>query len=175
MAVVAIVGIMAAIAMATMSRAGSAQNAASLARSLQFAMMSARTATLSDGFMRRLDCTLASTGTLCTVERADVAGMSPTNWPPLGGAQESRISAGSRATIWNVSATCDDKASNAGSAPVTGARLLYFRPDGTVGNTQSAIAGATFYVSDNAGTPTGNQYKVYVYPVTGMPRLVSNW
>ena len=76
MAVVAIVGVMGAIAMATMSRAGDAQNSGALARSLQFAMMNARSNTLSDGFQRRLSCNLQSNGVggFCLVEKACQAG-----------------------------------------------------------------------------------------------------
>ncbi|HEX9102734.1 MAG TPA: type II secretion system protein, partial [Polyangia bacterium] len=90
MAVVAIIGVMAALAIATMSRSGDAQNSASLARSLQFAMMSARNATLSDGFMRRLKCTLKTVGGACVVEKAGTAGMivASSAWPPTSGSQE---------------------------------------------------------------------------------------
>ncbi len=185
MAVVAIVGVMGAIAMATMTRSGDAQNSAALARSLQYAMMSARNATLSDGFMRRLNCTMQTQGGRCIVERAGSAGMTvaSTAWPPNGGAQEARIDAGSHATLWNITLTNDATTTNAG-AQASGTRYVYFKPDGTVCDnyatpssptTACTSSGFTFYVSDQKGTVTGNQYKIYVYPVTGMPRMVNKW
>jgi len=176
MAVITIVAVMAAVAMASLGRAGDAQNAASLARSIQFAIQTARNATLSDGFMRRLNCSLQTTNSNCFIERADIAGMSPTNWPTAGGIREQQINASSHATIWNVVYTTDETTSNNGGAQVTATRYFYIKPDGTVGDTQTTIAGATFYVSDLRGTANAsNQYKVYVYPLTGMPRLVNQW
>jgi len=185
MAVVAIVGVMGAIAMATMTRSGDAQNSAALARSLQYAMMTARNATLSDGFMRRLDCTLQTQGGRCTVERAGTAGMqvASTAWPPNGGAQEMRVDAGSHATLWNITLTTDVTTTNAG-AQASGTRYIYFKPDGTVCDnyatpsaptTACTSNGFTFYVSDQKGAVAANQYKIYVYAVTGMPRMVNTW
>src|ERR1700756_1022480 len=46
MAVVAIIGVMGAIAMATMSRSGDAQNSGAYARSLEYAMMNARSSAI---------------------------------------------------------------------------------------------------------------------------------
>ncbi|MCU1278876.1 MAG: hypothetical protein JWM53_2422 [bacterium] len=193
MAVVAIVGVMGAIAMATMSRSGDAQNAAALARSLQFAMMNARNATLSDGIQRRLACSLstAQLAKFCTVDKATTPG------PPVAPApgmvlpnnvtwtSESRINAGNHATLWNVTLTKDETANNAGSSQVTATRSLYFRPDGTVCDTYSTVAapttsctssnGLTFYVADSGGSNKSNQFKIYVYPFTGMPRMVNIW
>jgi prepilin-type N-terminal cleavage/methylation domain-containing protein len=189
MAVIAIVAVMGAIAMATMSRAGDAENAASLARSLQVAIMTARNATLSDGFMRRLNCTLQTDDSTCFVERAATAGMqvaSSAAWTTAGGmVRELRVSAGTHATLWNVTPTNDATANNAGSAQFTGNKLMYLKPDGTVCDnyatattptTACTSSGFTFYVDDTAGKSTAaNQYKIYVYAVTGMPRLVNAW
>ena len=185
MAVIAIIGVMSAIAMATMSRAGDAQNAASLARSLQYAIMTARNATLSDGFMRRLNCTMAPTGGYCLVEKAGTTGaqVASSAWPPSGGALESRINAGSHATLWNLTLTADATTSNAAGQAVS-TKYMYLKPDGTVCDTYATPSapttacgsnGFTFYVSDTNGINTSNHYKVYVYPVTGMPRLVNSW
>ena len=185
MAVIAIIGVMGAIAMATMSRSGDAESSAALARSLQFAMMNARNATLSDSFMRRLKCTMQTQGGSCVVERAGLAGMTvnASDWPPTGGTTESRIDAGNHATLWNITLTNDYNATHAG-AQANGVKYMYFKPDGTVCDnyaTPSApttacnSSGFTFYVSDQKGTVTANQYKIYVYPVTGMPRMVNSW
>ena len=185
MAVVAIIGVMGAIAMATMTRSGDAESSAALARSLEYAMMTARNATLSDGFMRRLDCTLQTQGSRCLVERAGTAGVqvASTAWPPSGGVEEASINAGSHATLWNVTLTTDVTTTNAG-AQASGTKYIYFKPDGTVCDTYATPSsptttcssnGFTFYVSDQKGAVAGNQYKIYVYAVTGMPRMVNKW
>ena len=177
MAVITIVGVLAGIAMVAVGRSGDAVNAAALARSIQFTIQRARNETLSDGFMRRLNCTLQSTNGNCWIERANVAGMSPTQWPTTGGIREWQINAGNRATIWNIIYSTDVTTSNNGGSQVTAAnKYVYIKPDGTIGDTQTTISGATFYISDTLGTANlSNQYKVYVYAMTGMPRLVNKW
>jgi prepilin-type N-terminal cleavage/methylation domain-containing protein len=193
MAVVAIVGVMAAVAMATMSRAGDAQNSASLARSLQFAMMTARNTTLADGTQRRLACSLSTVqlSRYCTIDRAT---NSATNLPAPGmilpatltWTTESRLNAGTHATLWNVTLTEDHAQNNAGASQVTGMKYMYFRPDGTVCDTYATTAapttacassGFTFYVTDTncAGNNSSNDYKIYTYALTGMPRMVNAW
>jgi hypothetical protein len=184
---------MGAIAMATMSRSGDAQNAAAYARSIEFAMMSARNATLSDGIQRRLACSLATaqSAKFCTVDKATVPG------PPVAPApgmvlpnnviwtSESRINSGNHATLWNVTLTKDETTSNAGGAQVTGMKYIYFRPDGTACDSYSTLTapttacttsnGLTFYIADAGGINKSNQFKIYVYPITGMPRMVNLW
>jgi type II secretory pathway pseudopilin PulG len=169
MAVIAIIGVMGAIAMATMSRAGSAQNSAALARSLQFAMMNARSNAISDSFMRRFTCTLAVTGSSCLVEKADQFGMvTPTKW-----SSESHVVASSRARIWTITSSTDTAAKT--PAASTGSKVVYFNPDGSVGDTALGSTGATFYVSDPNGSSISNRFKIYVYSNTGMARLVNQW
>ncbi len=178
MAVVVIVGVMGAIAMATMSYAGSSANAGALARSIQYAMMGARGSTISDGFQRRLNCTLANVGGFCLVEKACQPGMAPTcaagTWTT-----EQRINAGNHATIWNVTLTKDSAANNAGASQVVGAnKTIYFKPDGSVCDvtgTPCNSSGMTFYVSDQKGTSLNDHFKIYVYATTGMARLVNIW
>jgi prepilin-type N-terminal cleavage/methylation domain-containing protein len=182
MAVVAIVGVMGAIAMATMSRSGDQQNAAALARSIEFAISTARTSALADGFQRRLACTPKSTLGSCTVDRASNSGMVlPTGYTFT---TESRIMASSHSTIWNITLTTDNAASNQGGTQSTTLRNMYIRPDGSVCDTVQTStspttactsSGFTYYVSDRGGTNKSNQYKVYVYSMTGMPRLVNAW
>jgi len=182
MAVIAIVGVMAAIAMAALGRSGDAQNSASLARSLQFAIMTARNATLSDGFMRRLNCALGATNGTCTVEKACAAGMQLPNsctWTA-----EQKIHAGSHATLWNVTLSTDYNTTNAGGSQVTTNKVMYLKPDGTVCDTTATVGspttacnsnGFTFYVADSAANNASNKYKIYVYALTGMPRMVNQW
>jgi type II secretory pathway pseudopilin PulG len=173
MAVVAIVGVMGAVAMATLNGATSGNNAASLARSLHFAMMNARSAALSDGYQRRINCSLAASSynSYCTVDKLCAAGMSPnttgcaTVWN-----SESRINCGSHATVWNLTNTTDAAATNAGASQVTGAKTILFYPDGTSDST-----GKTIYVSDTKGSNNANKFKIYVYSATGMSRLVNQW
>ncbi len=173
MAVIAIVGVMGAIAMATMSRSGDAQNSGALARSLEFSMMNARGSAISDGFMRRLHCNMAPTLAWCTIDRSLTSGMNPStatsNWTT-----ESRINSGSHATIWSVTNSTDVT----GQSPTqisSSYKEVYFRSDGSVGNTTTNINGMTVYVSDVNGTNASNHYKIYVYSLTGMPRLVNQW
>lgn len=184
MAVVAIIAVMGAIAMATLSRSGDAENSGAYARSLEFAIMNARSQSISDGFVRRLNCTLQSTRGSCVVEKASVTGTNLTtaNWPPTAGTQEQIIWSGSHATLWNVTTTLDSSASNQGGSQTTGTKTMYFKPDASICDqmpptacTYGANGGMTLYVSDVNGTNKSNQYKVYVYGLTGMPRLVNNW
>jgi Tfp pilus assembly protein FimT len=165
MIVVAIVAVMGAIAMATMGGVGNGQNPAALARSLQFAMMRARTAALSDGFQHRLDCLPQTVNSYCLLEKAEQPGMgAPTSWT-----QEARINAGSHAVIWSVTSQTDVGAQTP-SQLIGVSQYVTFYPDGSADPT-----GKTIYVADTNGTNASNHYKVYVYSATGMPRLVNQW
>ena len=104
-------------------------------------------------------------------------------WPPSGGAQEALINAGSHATLWNITLTADSTTSNAGAQSAS-TKYMYFKPDGTVCDTYSTPGTTTGVQRPTASPSTSatprartsrNQYKVYVYPVTGMPRMVSSW
>jgi Tfp pilus assembly protein FimT len=169
MAVVAIVGVMGAIAMATMSRNSSAQNSAELARSLQFAMMNARTQALSDGYQHRLDCFPATIKSYCNVQKLCKPGMNPvttsctTPWTT-----ENRVQAHSHASIWSINAATDYATNSAGGTQSVTNKQVTFYPDG------SADA-STIYVGDETGTFKPYQFKIYVYSATGMSRLVNNW
>lgn len=181
MAVVAIIGVMGAIAMATLSRSGDAENAGAYARSIEFAMMNARSQAIADGFVRRLKCNLVTTGGWCAVEKATISGTNLTsaNWPAATDKPAQIIWSGSHATLWNVTNTLDSNASNQGTQATT-TKYMYFKPDATISDTMPPAAptyttGMTFYVSDVKGTNVSNQYKIYVYGLTGMPRLVNNW
>ena len=70
--------------------------------------------------------------------------------------------------IWNVSTSTDYNVTNVGATRHE--RIgdhHHFKPDGTA-------TASTIYVADTAAT-TGHKYKIYVYPGTGLSRLVSNW
>jgi prepilin-type N-terminal cleavage/methylation domain-containing protein len=163
MAVVTIIAVMGYVAMATMSRAGGAQNSAALARTLQFAMAGARTAALSDGFQHRLRCSPQPIGSYCVVEKAAPAGMAaPASWT-----SESRLTASNHALIWTVTSSTD--VAQQSPAQSTATQSITFYPDGS-----SDPTGKTVYVADSSNT-TSNHYKVYVYSATGMARLVSQW
>lgn len=165
MAVVAIVAVMAAVAMATMSGAGNAQNPAALARSLQFAMMSARSAAVSDGYQHRLECVPQPVSSYCLVEKAGQPGMAtPTSW-----IQESSIVAGSHAIIWSVTSQTDILEHTPAQLN-GGSQFITFYPDGSADPT-----GKTIYIADSAGDNPANHYKVYVYSATAMARLVNQW
>lgn len=160
MTVVIIIGVMAAIAMASMSGYGRAANSAGLARGIQYAMARARGDALSDGRQRQLSCTSAG----CTYTIATWRGNGACPATPCFTDGDDHILAGSHATLFSVDNTTDWKTSNPGSQ-MTGTQTITFYPDGSA-------TPATVYVSDRNG---GNQFKVYVYAGTGMARLVSNW
>jgi hypothetical protein len=66
---------------------------------------------------------------------------------------------------------------------VTGTKYVYFKPDASICDQMpptactfgTTNAGMTFYVSDVKGTNKDNYYKVSLYALTGMPRLVNIW
>ncbi|MGZ3405407.1 MAG: hypothetical protein ACXVAN_03120, partial [Polyangia bacterium] len=105
------------------------------------------------------------------VDKLCAAGMNPnttsctTVWTT-----EARINCGSHATVWNVIDATDYAANNAGASQVTGTKTILFYPDGT-----SDTTGKTIYVSDTKGSNNANKFKIYVYPATGMSRLVNQW
>jgi Tfp pilus assembly protein FimT len=168
MAVVGIVGVMASVAMFGVKGYGNGASASSLARNIHVQMMRARAESVGDNFQRQLACNTLG----CTYQIA------PATSPGSGTiASNTFIDAGdkvvvpSRATIWNIYAGTDVNVNHAGSSQMASGTTTYiqFKPDG------SATA-ATIYVNDRTGgSGKGNQYKVYVYPGTGMSRLVNNW
>jgi Tfp pilus assembly protein FimT len=158
MIVVAIVGVMGAVAVYAFGASTGAQGAASLARNLQFAAQRARTDAVSDNKQRRLSCT--STG--CSYQIATTSGMSSGVTFQAAG---SEIHSGKHARIWNIASTTDVAADNSGTAMST-TKTVTFYPDGSATT-------STFYVND---TKTGlTKYKVYVYAGTGMARLGTTW
>ena len=69
-------------------------------------------------------------------------------------------------------------------AQVTGNKIMYLKPDGTVCDNSATVSapttacnssGFTFYVSDLDAANAANKYKIYVYALTGMPRMVNQW
>ena len=159
MVVVAIVGVMSAVAMFALGNAGNSSHASALARKLQFALARARTDAVSDGRWRRLSCTAAR----CQLQMAPTAATpdSTTVWITLD-----TIEAGKHAQLWALTSTTD--LTTRSPTQMSGTLALDFHPDG------SADAG-TFYVEDTATNTAGHRYKVYVYQGTGMARLVSDW
>jgi Tfp pilus assembly protein FimT len=165
MAVVTIIGVMASVAMFGMRGYGDGQGAASLARGIQFAMMRARAEAVGDNTQRQLACNASG----CSYQIATRAGSATLTANADFIDAGDKILATSRAAVWNVFASLDvaTNAGNAAAAQMSGVQYIQFKPDG------SATA-ATVYVSDK-GKGKGNQYKIYVYPGTGMSRLVNNW
>ncbi len=83
--------------------------------------------------------------------------------------------------MWNVTATTDQSANNAGGSATTTAGNIVFNANGTLSSATSNIvfnpdgtsSGGTIYLTDAKGKMAF--YKVYVYPATGMARMVSRW
>jgi prepilin-type N-terminal cleavage/methylation domain-containing protein len=166
MVVVAIVGVMSAVAIFAMSPGGNARGSAALARKLQFMMQRARVEAVSDNRQRRISCDpnpAPPAAPNCSYLIADNPGMATTI--PFTYAVDS-VQWGRHAQVWNISDTTDLSADNSGSK-MSSIKTVTFFPNGTADK-------ATVYVADTAGT-TGNKYKVYVYPGTAMTRLVDSW
>jgi type II secretory pathway pseudopilin PulG len=179
--VVAIMGVLAAVAMFSLSGSGNDQNAAALARSIQFAMLRARTEALSDGAARQLRCgptipstTICNNGICsfsgCALYMATTKGNAPIAWTDEG----NNVQASSHAWIWNITATVPDIATNAGASQMTSNVNITFYPTGatTTGASNVAPTGATVFVCDKTG---GHRYKVFAYAGTGLSRLVTTW
>jgi prepilin-type N-terminal cleavage/methylation domain-containing protein len=175
--VVAITGVMAAIAMFSLSGAGNEQNAAGLARGIQFAMLRARTEALSDGLARQLRCgptvssaTMTAPFSGCSFFVATSKGNAPTTqWIE----ETANVQASSHALIWNITPQSTDSAANAGSAPTTVNTSITFYPSGVVNTGGGGTAtGATVFVCDKLGK---HQYKVFAFSGTGLSKLVSTW
>jgi type II secretion system protein H len=161
MIVVAIVGVMSAVAMFAMGPANNAKQAASLARSLQFAMQRARVDAVSDNKQRRIRWD-PTTPQKCIYQVATTTGMSSTvafqtayNDIPIPKA----------AQVFNIT-NATDLVDNSGSK-ITAAAFITFYPNGTA-------SPGTFYVSDTNATK-GSKYKNFVYAGTGMARMVDRW
>jgi prepilin-type N-terminal cleavage/methylation domain-containing protein len=174
--VVAITGVLAAIAMVSLSGSGNEQNAAALARSIQFAMLRARASALSDGSARQLQCgpktssqTMTATFAGCSFWVATTKGASPTAWTE----ESYNVQASSHALIWNITSTQTDSAASAGAVPMTSNVNIIFYPSGVVStNSNGTPTGATVFVCDKTGN---HRYKVYAFKGTGLSKLVSTW
>jgi prepilin-type N-terminal cleavage/methylation domain-containing protein len=164
--VVAITGVLGAVAMFSLSGYGNGQDAAGLARSIQFALMRARAEALAENYPHTLSCTVLGTSQSCTLSTAADMGLS--NAPSLD-----VIQAGTHAYLWNITSSCDQTTNNAGATQMSGNKVITFNSDGTITNPSGTRSGGTtFYVSDKNGA---NKYKVYVFGGTGLARVVNNW
>jgi prepilin-type N-terminal cleavage/methylation domain-containing protein len=174
--VVAITGVLAAIAMFSLSGSGNDQDAAALARSIQFAMLRARNAALSDGSARQLRCGPSVSSSTLTVSFPGCSFWVATNKgaAPAGWTEESyNVQASSHALIWNITANSTDSAASAGATPMTSNASITFYPSGTVTTLGNGTAtGATVFVCDKT---TSHRYKVFAFRGTGLSKLVNTW
>ena len=158
MIVVVIFSVTAALSAYSMNGDNHRQRANDLARAIQFALLEARTGSVSDGFQRQLACKASG----CTALIAAKPGMSaPSAWVPTG----DRIQAVNTAVVWALTPTTDVAPTTPPAGPLGGTGLITFLPDGRA-------TSATVYVNDLGGT---SRYKIYVYPATGMARMVEGW
>jgi Tfp pilus assembly protein FimT len=159
MVVVVIFATTAALAAVQLQGDGHRQRAVNLARSIQFALLEARTGAVSDGYQRRLTCTASG----CTAQIASTPGTAaPATWNSAG----DTIQASATAQVWAITATTD-VTTQAPAGPLAATTSITFSPDGSA-------SPATVYVRDKGGPNTG-KYKVYVYSATGMARMVEGW
>ena len=158
MVVVALVGVLGSLGIASLSGRRRVEETRSLARNVQYAMLRARGGAVGDGFQRQVSCT-AST---CTLLVATTTGMGPAGGWQKGG---SITTGGNEGLVWAIDAATDVHATDPGAGPLAGTRTITFYPDGT-------STPATVFVTDLNGVL---KYKVFVYAATGMPRLVDSW
>jgi prepilin-type N-terminal cleavage/methylation domain-containing protein len=167
MVVVAIIGVLASIGIFAIAPLTNAQNAAAIARSVQFELARARQEAVGDNKQRQLSCAAATSGkgNVCTYYIAHTTGMGTiAQWDKAGDV----INTGSHAQIWNIATVTDNAASGGSSGSKMSAALtVTFFPDGTA-------SAATVYVCDTQATP-GHKSKVLVYPGTGLSKLVDKW
>jgi Tfp pilus assembly protein FimT len=183
--VVAITGVLAAVAMFSLTGAGEGQDTASLARGLQFMMLRARNEAMSDGSARRLVCSPASTAGLsnsggCTYQIGNIKGNSPTAWNDDG----NNLPVNSHAWIWNITSSAGtyltsyngfgDTAAHAGATQFSSTVNITFFPNGAVSTGTSPVnpTGVTVYICDRVQK---HKYKVFAYPGTGLSKLVDTW
>jgi prepilin-type N-terminal cleavage/methylation domain-containing protein len=133
------------------------QEAAALARSIQFALLQARGEAIADGTQRRLSCT--ATG--CNVQLASAPGMAPPSAWSDGGTV---VAAGRASQVWAVDAQTD-LAPAQPAGPLTGTKTVTLFPDGSA-------SAATVFVCDAS---CDKRYKVFLFSATGMPRLSDQW
>jgi prepilin-type N-terminal cleavage/methylation domain-containing protein len=170
MVVVTIVSIMAAAAGYSMSASNQALQAGGLARSFQMLVNRAHSEALADGKQRSVSCTPSS----CAYYIAPSNGMAlvtAAQWTD-GGAT---LKAGASAQIYSFSPTVQVTASSPPAFP--GTSQIIFYPDGTASTAGTGVypqVGATYYFGESGSSPL-HQYKLYIYPTTGMSRLVDKW
>ena len=158
MVVIAIIGILGSVAIFSMRGYGDSQNPAATARAIQLAMFRARTAALADGAQRRLTCTTSG----CTYQMATTRGMStPAAWTDSG----NNVDVGNHATIWSISSSTDAAVDGSAGTQMGVSKTIRFFPDGSADP-------VTVYICD---LNKQHKFKIYVYPGTGLARLVSNW
>jgi prepilin-type N-terminal cleavage/methylation domain-containing protein len=162
MIVVAIIGVMSFAAMFALAPSSNAKNAAALARSIEFVMQRARTDAVNDNRQRRVLCDAGANRKSCSYQIADTPGMGT---PAFSGTLDV-IQWGRHALVWNINNATDWNVNNSGSQ-MAGQLSVTFYPNGTA-------TAATVYIADTAATK-GNLYKIYVYPGTGMARLIDTW
>jgi prepilin-type N-terminal cleavage/methylation domain-containing protein len=178
--VVAIVGVLATVAMVAMSNSSSAQDTASLARSLQFTLLRARNESMSDGNARKIECIPAATDGGCKYYIATSRGVSPLGWSTVSADD---IHPYAKALVWNITYTdgtgspsSGDTTAHAGTTQASGTFDIIFYPNGVVSSGASPSVnnptGATIYVCDKTQQ---HKYKLWTWRYTGLTKMVDVW
>jgi len=174
MIVLVIIGILAVIVGAGLTRPTNASAARGLAHKVWVATRSARTIATNTGSVVRIVFT--TDGKAFTLSRNAVVGPLPTGaWITVSHGQatgsskitcvHNQTKVTSAGTPWTDSTNCK----------LTGPRDLRFHPDGRVGELADPLGklrGGTIYVQDGAAK---YQHKIYIYKLTGFSRHVTNW
>jgi prepilin-type N-terminal cleavage/methylation domain-containing protein len=158
MIVVALLATVAGMGVWSLSGSIRNQQVSEFARSVEFAMIRARSETIADNFQRRMSCT----ATACQLQIASTTGMGA---PPQWNNGDWKASGGSQSQVWAIDTNTDIGTTNPGGGPLAAAKTVTFFPDGTA-------TPATIFVQDVRGI---QKYKVFVYRATGMARIVDSW
>jgi len=175
MVVVAIMSVVTVMAVRVYSRGARAERLPGTARDLVAHLHEARHAALSLGQVTRVRFNPQNPGVRPSfiVERLDAP--NSTNWFPLGprvqiptGAQLCDLLGGAILTT------------AAPSCPFTATSAVCFQPTGRAtmsadGNCPGATAGATLALQDEDGHNNPRRYKVLIWGLTGLPKLVDQW
>ncbi len=176
MTVVAIIGIVMAFA-ATYMRPNQSERIKSSARSLLGMAHEARQGALSMKQSTRIKLSLPDTSTSAysiSVESRDPS-LSGNNWKPLGGTLRLSNNVQICAPSSSVKTTAVTPA-----CPITSAQNICFSPTGGVTvvastadcDDSATVTGATLYLQTSDGN---NHFKLMIWGLTGLPKLVDIW
>jgi prepilin-type N-terminal cleavage/methylation domain-containing protein len=170
MVVVAIVALVSAFALRA-TRSGRSDTASTFARGVVGAVHEARQAAISLGVPTRMVLNVPVGATPAVIRTESLDPTDSTQWLPLGGS----VPAGRGVDLCDPEATFQ-LGTPTTSCPISAKKSICFQPTGsvTVSTDDTCPAangtGATIYL-----TTAGANYKVVIFGLTGLPRLMDQW